>query len=113
MDRVKGKSLVTGESLGQVASQTIENIAVINEGVPYPILRPLIGMDKREIIDISQRIGAYETSIRPFEDCCSLFSPKDPVTRARLDRVKRQESFLDIEGLMARALEQTETIDIK
>jgi len=113
MDRVGGKSLITGESLGQVASQTIENIAAINEGVAYPILRPLIGMDKLEIIAVSQRMGAFETSIRPFDDCCSLFAPKEPATSAKLDHIKRQEERLDVPGLVARALESIERSYLK
>ncbi len=110
MERINGKSLVTGESLGQVASQTIENIAAINDGASLPILRPLIGMDKQEIIEISKRIGAYPVSIEPFQDCCSLFSPKKPVTRARLSYVVQQEGLVDVEALVAGALDFTEEI---
>ena len=100
MEQIGGKSLVTGESLGQVASQTIENIAAVNDGVPYPILRPLIGMDKQEIIAHAIKIGTYDISIRPAQDCCSLFSPKDPITRARMDT----------EALLHEAMELTEVI---
>jgi thiamine biosynthesis protein ThiI len=88
------QALVTGESLGQVASQTIENISVIEEVATMPIFRPLIGMDKKEIIEIAKRIGTYETSILPHEDCCSFFMPQRPVTRASLADVKREEEKL-------------------
>ena len=110
---INAHSIVTGESLGQVASQTIENIAAIGEAAPYPILRPLIGMDKLEIIAVSKRIGAYQTSIQPFQDCCSMFSPKEPVTRARLSWVQREEKRLDVDGLVERALAQTEETVIR
>ena len=110
MDRVRGKALITGECLGQVASQTIENIGVIEEGVPYPVLRPLISMDKREIITLSERMGAYDISIRPAQDCCALFSPKDPLTKARVSDMHEQEARLDIDGLIGRALDLTEII---
>ncbi|CAM2065940.1 putative tRNA sulfurtransferase [Sulfidibacter corallicola] len=113
LEKVNGQSIVTGESLGQVASQTIENITAINEGVPLPILRPLIGMDKTEIIRISEHMSAYPISIQPFEDCCSLFSPKEPVTRASLKVVHREERKLDIEALVAEAVEHTEALAIE
>ncbi|MDJ0837217.1 MAG: tRNA uracil 4-sulfurtransferase ThiI [Acidobacteriota bacterium] len=112
MDRVRGKALITGECLGQVASQTIENIGVIEEGVPYPVLRPLISMDKREIITLSERMGAYDISIRPAQDCCALFSPKDPLTKARVSDMHEQEARLDIDGLIGRALDLTEIIEL-
>ncbi|PIE89779.1 MAG: tRNA 4-thiouridine(8) synthase ThiI [Acidobacteria bacterium] len=105
-----GQALVTGESLGQVASQTIENISIANSVVTMPVLRPLIGMDKTEIISWSRKIDAYETSIRPYEDCCSLFAPEEPATRASARKVQHEESKLDINGLVERALEQTESI---
>ena len=112
MTRHGGQSLVTGESLGQVASQTIENMTAVNYGVPLPVLRPVIGMDKREIIAMSQKIQAYDISIRPEQDCCSLFSPDEPVTRAKLDLVLKEESKLDAEALVAGALEEVETIHL-
>ncbi len=110
MERIGVKSLITGECLGQVASQTIENIAAINDGVTLPILRPLIGLDKLEIIAISKKIGTFDISIRPFQDCCSLFSPKNPVTKAKPKRIAREEARLDIQGLTGMAVEQTEII---
>lgn len=112
MDRVGGKSLITGECLGQVASQTIENMAAINEGVPLPILRPLVGMDKQEIVAKAQQIGTYDLSVQPFEDCCSLFSPKNPVTKASLKIVHQQEANLPVDDLVQEALAQTEIMKI-
>lgn len=112
MQQVGGQGLITGESLGQVASQTIENIHAVNHGVPIPILRPLIAMDKRDIIRTAQELGTYEISIQPFDDCCSLFAPADPVTRARMKAIEVEERKLgDIDGLIERALENTEVIE--
>lgn len=89
-------ALVTGESLGQVASQTLDNMTVIQEAVDIPVLRPLVGMDKKDIIDLAQRIGTYKISIKPYQDCCTFMVPKHPVTRARIEQVKRVEQGLDI-----------------
>lgn len=108
-----GLALVTGESLGQVASQTLENIGVINQGTELPILRPLIGMDKREIMDLAMRLGTYDISIQPAQDCCSLFSPNDPVTRANLRHVLRMESRLDLETLGQQDFESIQTTRIQ
>ncbi|MBM3241552.1 tRNA 4-thiouridine(8) synthase ThiI [Candidatus Poribacteria bacterium] len=102
------QALVTGESLGQVASQTLANIRVIDESAQLPILRPLIGQDKSEIIEQAQRIGTYETSVLPYNDCCALFVPKHPVTNASLDIVKSAEKNLDINTLVAKAISQVE-----
>jgi thiamine biosynthesis protein ThiI len=101
-------ALVTGDSLGQVASQTPQNICAIEDAAELPILRPLIGMDKREIIDEARRLGTYETSIEPDQDCCKLFVPPHPSTKTRLDDVLRIERTLDIAGLVKRGLEQVE-----
>lgn len=101
-------ALVTGDSLGQVASQTPQNLCAIEEAAELPILRPLIGMDKREIIDEARRIGTYETSIEPDQDCCKLFVPPHPSTKTRIDDVRRIERVLDISGLVKRGLEQAE-----
>src|SRR5918993_2349729 len=98
--RAKGQALITGESLAQVASQTLENIAVIEKAAELPVLRPLVGMDKQEIIDQARRIGTYEISSIPDQDCCQLFVPKHPATRARLAEVQDDESRLDIEDLI-------------
>ncbi len=96
--------LVTGENLGQVASQTIYSVDVINRSVEMPVLRPLIGMDKVDIIDISKEIETYETSIKPFEDCCSVFLPKHPVTRPKLEDILQSEQALNIEELILEAI---------
>ena len=98
-------ALITGESVGQVASQTLPALACTGAVTSLPILRPLIGMDKEEIIAISRRIGTYETSIQPYEDCCTVFTPRHPRTRPRLEQVEAAESALDWETLTAEALE--------
>lgn len=105
-------ALITGESLGQVASQTMESINVIEKVTTIPIFRPLIGMDKEEIMNISRRIDTYDISIRPYEDCCTVFLPEFPATRPRLSDVEEAEAALDIEALLSESLEKTETIDI-
>jgi thiamine biosynthesis protein ThiI len=98
--REKCKALITGESLAQVASQTLDNIAVIQEAAELPILRPLVGMDKQEIIDQARRIGTYQISSIPDQDCCQLFVPKHPATRARLGDVQQDENNIEIEELL-------------
>lgn len=100
--------LITGENLGQVASQTAEALVVTDEATSLPVMRPLIGMDKSEIIQIARDIETYEISILPFEDCCTVFLPKHPKTKPRLADIKRSESNLDVEGLIERALENKE-----
>ncbi len=106
--REKAKALVTGESIAQVASQTLSNMVVINEVATLPILRPLAGDDKAEIIQLAKTIGTYQVSVDPYEDCCSLFIPKHPVTHAKKEIVEEAEARLDIEGLIQDALERTE-----
>ena len=107
------KAIITGESLAQVASQTIESINVTNNVVKtYPVFRPLIGMDKAEIIEISRKMGAFETSILPYEDCCTVFLPKSPVIKPHIDKAEREESKLDIDGLIEKAINNLEIIDI-
>jgi tRNA uracil 4-sulfurtransferase len=108
--REKIKVIVTGEALGQVASQTLENLTVVESVATLPILRPLIGFDKREIIDKSKIIGTYDTSILPHEDCCTVFMPKSPETRAKLDEVESVESKLDLDDLLKETIEKTEVI---
>jgi len=103
--------LVTGESLGQVASQTPENIVVVNQATTLPILRPLIGMDKSEIIQQAQAIGTFETSIEPDQDCCTLFVPKHPRTRCDLPSILRFEEDLDIPAFIQQGLEGTELME--
>lgn len=111
-EKFECKAIVTGESIGQVASQTIDSMYVTNEAVHMPVFRPLIGMDKLEIIDIAERIGTYETSILPYEDCCTVFVPKHPLTRPKLDQIEEAERVLDVEDLVGRAVEQAERIVI-
>ena len=103
-------AIITGESLGQVASQTMESISVTNSVVSLPVFRPLIGFDKTDIIEISQRIGAFETSILPFEDCCTVFLPKNPVIRPQIDKAVLFEKELDVEGLIQNAIDGVEKI---
>ena len=106
------QALITGESLGQVASQTIESISVINDSSERPILRPLVAMDKKDIIDISYKIGSYEKSIEPYDDCCSIFAPDSPLTKPKLKYIKMSEENLDIEKLENEAIEKMEIIEI-
>ncbi len=108
-EAVNARCLVTGESLAQVASQTIENITVTESYAGLPVMRPLVGTDKEEIIQCAQAIGTYETSILPYEDCCVLFSPKHPVLRARKKEADAIYRRMDIEDLLVEAFEQRET----
>ena len=101
-------ALVTGESLAQVASQTLEALYCTDNATPLVVLRPLIGMDKGEIIKISREIETYETSILPYEDCCTVFTPKHPCTKPKLDILERAESRFDYEPLIERAIAGTE-----
>ena len=107
---VRAQALVTGESLGQVASQTIESLSCIERATPMPILRPLVSFDEQETTAIARRIGTYETSIRPFDDCCSLFVPSHPEIRPKLEAVERVESLLDVDAWTAEAVAGTERI---
>ncbi|MBH0203554.1 MAG: tRNA 4-thiouridine(8) synthase ThiI [Nitrospira sp.] len=100
--------VVTGDSLGQVASQTPENLTVVEEAAELPILRPLIGMDKREIIDEAKQIRTYDTSIEPDQDCCKLFTPPHPSTKTRIDDLRKVERSLDIAQLVKQGLERAE-----
>src|SRR5262249_24375555 len=106
----KARVLVTGDSVGQVASHTIDNIDVISRAVSMPILRPLIGDDKLEIVDVARRIGTYDISILPDQDCCSLFVPKHPETKANLTAIERAEARLDVTEAMKAALESAEVL---
>ena len=101
-------ALVTGESIGQVASQTIQGLTCTNAAITLPVFRPLIAMDKSEIIKIAQSIGTFETSVIPEEDCCTVFSPKNPVTKPKLDRIEKSESSLDVEKLIQDAIDNME-----
>lgn len=110
---VGAKAIVTGENLGQVASQTVESITSTNSVAQVmPIFRPLIAMDKEEIIKISKEIGTYETSILPYEDCCTVFLPKFPLIKPNLKKVEIEEAKLDIENLIENAINKTEIIRI-
>lgn len=108
------KTIVTGESLGQVASQTLESITVTNSVIKnLPVFRPLIGFDKEEIIDISKRINTFNTSILPYEDCCTVFLPKFPVIKPKLPLIEKAEQALNIDELIENAIAQLEVIEIK
>ncbi len=106
------KAVVTGESLGQVASQTLENLAAIEQVITMPVLRPLIGMDKNEIIALSRKIGTYDISVKPHDDACTRFMPRQPETRARLEDVLKAEAELDVERLVEEAINRIETVEI-
>ena len=107
--------LITGESIGQVASQTVQSLAVTNEVCTLPVFRPLIGFDKMEIVELSEKIGTYETSILPYEDCCTIFVAKHPVTKPNLNVIKRHEQNLaeGIDELVKKALDTDEVVVVK
>ena len=107
------QALITGESVGQVASQTLEALACTDACATMPVFRPLIGMDKLPIIRVAESIDTYETSILPYEDCCTVFTPRHPVTKPKLDKVEREEKRLDIEGLIEEAIRDTEVVFLK
>jgi len=112
-DQEGAQALVTGENVGQVASQTLSNMRAIEEVTPLPVLRPLAGDNKDEIIRQARDIGTYDISIAPYEDCCSLFVPKHPETRADLDTVRRMESRLDLNPLIEETLAATEVKEFR
>ncbi|MBQ7977317.1 MAG: tRNA 4-thiouridine(8) synthase ThiI [Clostridia bacterium] len=105
-------ALITGESLGQVASQTLQSINATNAVVNIPVFRPLIGFDKQDIMDVAKRIGTYEISIQPYEDCCTVFLPKNPVTKPKMEKVLKEEEKLNIEELLQKSLDSEEIIEI-
>ena len=105
-------ALITGESIGQVASQTMGALYVTDDAVSMPVFRPLIGMDKEEIVEISRKIDTYETSILPYEDCCTVFTPRHPSTKPKLEKVLLSQNQLDIERLIDEAVEGTEIIEL-
>ncbi|MGN7942746.1 tRNA uracil 4-sulfurtransferase ThiI [Virgibacillus sp. 6R] len=111
-EKQQALALITGESLGQVASQTLESMVAINDVTSTPILRPLITMDKLEIIEISKQIGTHDISVRPFEDCCTIFTPASPKTKPKLEKVSRFESFVDFDELVMEAVNHVETMII-
>src|SRR5262249_37448913 len=112
--RARGaEALVTGESLGQVASQTLANLAGIGAAGDLPVLRPLVGMDKNEISTAAMQIGTYDTSIIPDQDCCTLFVPRHPATRAQPDEVAAAEARLDVPTLVALAVGASERVTVR
>lgn len=111
--RVGAHGLITGESLGQVASQTMLALGVTEDVTSLPVLRPLIGMDKVEIIRMSREIGVFDTSILPYEDCCTVFTPRHPATRPRLEDVRQAEAALDVESLVQKALADETWVRVK
>ena len=101
---VKADVLITGENIGQVASQTVQGLVVTDNAVEIPVMRPLIAMDKVDIMEIAQKIGTFETSIQPFEDCCTVFLPKHPSTKPKLESILESEKHLDVEALIENAM---------
>lgn len=110
--QTRAEALVTGESLGQVASQTLQNLRVIEAASPLPVLRPLIGMDKAEILQEAQGIGTYNISIQPDQDCCTLFVPRHPATRTTLTAIEAAEQALDTPALVQLALDGVQTVEL-
>lgn len=108
----KALAVFNGESLGQVASQTMESMAAINDVTSMPVLRPVVSMDKNDIIKIAEEIDTFELSIKPYEDCCTVFAPTAPKTKPRIDRARDYESKLDVDGLISRALEGIKVTEI-
>lgn len=106
-------ALITGESIGQVASQTMQAVGVTDAVVTMPVFRPCIGMDKEDIVEIARKIGTYETSILPYEDCCTVFTPKHPRTRPEIEKVLEQESLIDVKGLEDESFASLFTEDIR
>ena len=108
--REECSALITGESVAQVASQTLQALASTEDVCTLPVLRPVIGMDKKEIIAIAERIGTFDISIEPFEDCCTVFTPRHPVTNPILEKVLKEEAKLDVDGLCDRAFANMESV---
>ncbi|MGX8698677.1 MAG: tRNA uracil 4-sulfurtransferase ThiI, partial [bacterium] len=108
-----GKAIVTGESLGQVASQTMEAMGVTQQAASLPVLRPLVCLDKEEIIRTARKIGTFETSILPYEDCCTVFTPRHPRTKPQLEEVLEAEKALEVEALCEEALKNVERVVIQ
>ena len=105
-------ALITGESLGQVASQTVEAMYVTNEIVKMPVFRPVIGMDKEEIITIARQIDTFETSTLPYEDCCTIFTPRHPLTKPKLENIKKSEKLVDFDRLVEEAVAGIQTVEV-
>ncbi len=111
-DKYKYKTIITGESLGQVASQTIESLTTTNEVAKYPVLRPLISFNKEEIIKIAKEINTYITSILPYEDCCTVFLPRNPIIKPKVADAQKEESKIDLESLLKYVIENIEVIEL-
>ena len=111
-DRYKYKTIITGESLGQVASQTIESLTTTNAVAKYPVLRPLISFNKDEIIKIAKEIDTYDTSILPYEDCCTVFLPRNPIIKPRIKDAENEEEKIDLKNLINLVLNNMEIIDL-
>lgn len=105
----QGLAIINGESLGQVASQTLESMVAINAVTNSPIIRPVVTMDKNEIIQIAKQIDTYDLSVQPFEDCCTIFTPPSPKTKPKLEKIEYYESFIDFDSLIEKAIEETES----
>ena len=110
--QTKSLALITGESVGQVASQTLAALDVTNAVIDMPVLQPLIGMDKIEVIDRSREIGTFETSILPYEDCCTVFTPKHPTVNPKRANIEKSEAHLDVDKLIEEALAGMEKIEV-
>lgn len=108
----ESRALITGEALGQVASQTLESLCVTNDAVSMPVFRPLIGFDKDEIMELARKIGTYETSILPYEDCCTVFVPKHPVTKPDLETLRASEAAVNFSELIEKAIADTELMTV-
>lgn len=106
------QALITGESIGQVASQTMDSLACTDDAVSLPVFRPLIGFDKEEIVERAQQIGTFETSILPYEDCCTVFVPVHPVTRPKVEQLRKSESLVDFAPMIDKAIQSTEVVKI-
>ena len=107
------QALITGESIGQVASQTIESLTATNDAVTLPVFRPLIGFDKEEIVTRAKAMGSFETSILPFEDCCTVFVPQHPVTRPKLEEIRKSEARVDFTQMIDTAIANTELVVVE
>ena len=104
------RALITGEALGQVASQTLESLCVTDDAVTMPVFRPLIGFDKNDIVAIAKKIDTFNTSILPYEDCCTVFVPQHPVTKPEVQKMRESEALVDFSEMIQRAIENTETV---
>ena len=109
---IEGHAIVNGENLGQVASQTLKSMYAINHVTSTPILRPLLTLDKEDIVKKAKEIGTFDVSIQPYEDCCTIFTPKNPVTEPDIEKVEKFETVYDFEPLVQEAFEQIETLTI-